>query len=201
MATNTISIELTDAAAKMLRAAQQESGGSAVIRFSADPEFRHRVEIGLVEPGDVIASSHGLAIHVAADSARRVAGSRLDFIPGRDGGIRIDNPNEPPRVRVMRSFELKHRLSTGEKLELLDVRGPDEREKAKIEGARALDLAALPYVDSLPKDTMLVFYCHWGNRAQKTATQYLLKGFRRVHNLAGGIDEWSLTVDPSVPRY
>ena len=198
---NTISIELTEAAAKMLRAAQQETGGREVVRFSADSEFRHRVEIGPPAAGDAIASSQGRAIHVAADSIRRVDGSRIDFVPGRDGGFRVDNPNEPPRVRMMRSFELKHRLSNGEKLELLDVRGPDEREKAKIEGARALDLAALPYVDNLPKDTMLVFYCHWGNRSHKTATQYLLKGFRRVHTLAGGIDEWSLTVDPSVPRY
>jgi adenylyltransferase/sulfurtransferase len=27
------------------------------------------------------------------------------------------------------------------------------------------------------------------------------QGFRRVKNLAGGIEAWSLTVDPSVERY
>jgi rhodanese-related sulfurtransferase len=27
------------------------------------------------------------------------------------------------------------------------------------------------------------------------------QGFDRVHNLRGGIEAWSLEVDPSVPRY
>jgi len=201
MATSGMSIELTEAAARTLRAAQQQAGGSEVIRFSVDPEFRHRLEIGPPAPGDVIADAQGLAVHVSADSARRASGSRVDFVPGKEGGFRVDNPNELPRVRVIRSFELKHRLSSGEKLELIDVRSAEEREKAKIEGSRALDLSAVAYLDALPKDTMLVFYCHWGNRAAKTAASFLLKGFRRVHNLAGGLDEWSITVDPSVPRY
>ena len=201
MGTSGISIDLTEAAARTLRAALQQAGGREVIRFSVDPEFRHRLELGPAAPGDLVADAQGLAIHVAADSARRAAGSRVDFVPGRDGGFRVDNPNELPRVRVMRSFELKHRLSAGEKIELIDVRAADEREKAKIDGSRALDLSAVAYLDALPKDTTLVFYCHWGNRASKLAAEYLVKGFRRVHNLAGGIDEWSITVDPSVPRY
>jgi monothiol glutaredoxin len=38
-------------------------------------------------------------------------------------------------------------------------------------------------------------------RSQTAAQQLIQNGFRNVYNLSGGIDAWSQTVDPSVPRY
>lgn len=201
MATSAISISLTEVAARTLRQALQQAAGSEVIRLSVDDEFRHRLQLGPAAPSDAVATVDGLAIHVDAASAARCNGSRLDFVPGKEAGFRIDNPNEVPRVSVMKSFELKHRLSIGEPLVLIDSRPPDEREKGQIAGARAFDPETAAYLETLAKDTRLVFYCHWGTRSRKLATEYLVKGFRRVHHLAGGIDEWSLTVDPSIPRY
>ena len=44
-------------------------------------------------------------------------------------------------------------------------------------------------------------HCHHGGRSQRAAEQLVAEGFREVYNLAGGIDAWSIEVDPTVPRY
>jgi len=43
--------------------------------------------------------------------------------------------------------------------------------------------------------------CHHGTRSAHVASFLVQRDFTRVLNLHGGIDAWSLTVDPSVPRY
>jgi rhodanese-related sulfurtransferase len=47
----------------------------------------------------------------------------------------------------------------------------------------------------------VVVHCHHGGRSAKACAQLAAAGFTRVENLEGGIDAWSLTVDPDVPRY
>ena len=47
----------------------------------------------------------------------------------------------------------------------------------------------------------IAFHCHHGIRSQEAAQQLLREGFRNVYNLKGGIDAWSQSIDPSVPRY
>jgi adenylyltransferase/sulfurtransferase len=51
------------------------------------------------------------------------------------------------------------------------------------------------------RDEPIVVYCHHGVRSAKAVRQLLEHGFASVENLDGGIEAWSLTVDPSVPRY
>ncbi len=63
------------------------------------------------------------------------------------------------------------------------------------------DEGAERLIETLPKDTPLVFHCHSGGRSQVAAERYRLRGFVNVHNLVVGIDAWSLHVDPTVPRY
>ena len=104
-------------------------------------------------------------------------------------------------IKALSLEELKEKLDAGEKLELVDVRTPEEREIASIEGARLLDDALLQELSRLDKDTTLVFHCHHGSRSQRAAEQFVAQGFRSVYNLTGGIDSWSLDVDPDVPRY
>jgi monothiol glutaredoxin len=84
---------------------------------------------------------------------------------------------------------------------LFDVRTPEERAIAHIEGARLLDQEVAKEIEKLPKDSLLVFHCHHGGRSQAAAEHFRDHGFTNVHNLAGGIDAWSVEVDPSVPRY
>ena len=99
----------------------------------------------------------------------------------------------------MASFEAA--LDAGESLHIFDVRVPDERLRAVIEGSRILDDEAAGFIESLPKDTKLVFYCHVGPRSQQAAEHFRLHGYTNVHNVVGGIDAWSQQVDSSIPRY
>jgi monothiol glutaredoxin len=104
-------------------------------------------------------------------------------------------------VRQLGVRELKAKLDAGERIELVDVRGPDERAIAQIPQARAWDEGTDRYLDGLPKDSAIVFHCHKGGRSQSAAEYLRRKGFTNVSNLAGGIDAWSQEVDPAVPRY
>lgn len=108
--------------------------------------------------------------------------------------------NEPPKVKQLTAQELKAMLDRGE-VTLFDVRPEDERAIAKIAVARSLDAAGQKYLLELERDSPIAFHCHHGIRSQEAAQQLLCKGFRNVYNLKGGIDGWSLTIDPSVPRY
>ena len=53
----------------------------------------------------------------------------------------------------------------------------------------------------LDRNAPIVFLCHHGPRSPNVAEQVLREGFKKVYNLSGGIEAWSATVDPKVPRY
>jgi rhodanese-related sulfurtransferase len=98
--------------------------------------------------------------------------------------------------------ELKQKLDQGEKLTLIDVREPWEYNIAKIEGAQLLPLGSLgTEYKKLDPNAEIVIHCHMGMRSMD-ATQFLLQqGFKNVKNLTGGINAWSMQIDPSVPKY
>ena len=87
-------------------------------------------------------------------------------------------------------------------LTLIDVRTPYEYELARIEGCRLVDDAlAKEIVETWPKDTPIVTICHHGIRSLDAAVYLRGQGFAKARSMRGGIDVWSMTVDPSVPRY
>jgi monothiol glutaredoxin len=145
-------------------------------------------------------SSNGLTLSLDAASARRADGVSIDFVDGPNGGFKIDNPNEPPRVKELSAQEVKNRLDRGELL-LFDVRPANERALASITAAKALDPAGQEFLMNLDRDTPVAFHCHHGIRSQAFAEQMLGQGFKNVYNLDGGIDAWSLQIEPAVPRY
>lgn len=85
---------------------------------------------------------------------------------------------------------------------LLDVREPDEREIAAIEPSLHIPMREVPQrLSELPKDREIVVYCHGGTRSAMIAGYLESRGYTEVANLSGGIDAWSRSVDPKVPRY
>jgi monothiol glutaredoxin len=104
-------------------------------------------------------------------------------------------------IRQLSAPELKAMLDGGTALELIDVRTPEERAVASLEGARLLDRQYHDDLLALDRDTPLVFQCHHGIRSQSAAEYFQQEGFRNLYNLQGGIDAWSRLVDPSIPRY
>jgi rhodanese-related sulfurtransferase len=105
--------------------------------------------------------------------------------------------------RNLSTDDVKAKLDAGETFRLIDVREPEEHATAQIAGAELLPLSqARDWIDTLPPDAEIVFFCHHGGRSQQIA-QYVTSqlGFRNVANMVGGIEEWSLRIDPQVPRY
>jgi len=92
--------------------------------------------------------------------------------------------------------------STPERVLLLDVREPFERELAVIEPSVHIPMGEVPSrADEIPRDRELIVYCHGGTRSMMVAGFLEGLGFTSIANLSGGIDAWSVKVDPSVPRY
>ena len=113
----------------------------------------------------------------------------------------MTRPDEPPPVIQLSAAELKEMIESGQAFELVDVRTDDERAFAAIGGSRLLDQAYHDHLLALDRETPIVFQCHHGIRSQGAAEYFLSHGFRHLYNLRGGIDAWSVLVDPSVPRY
>ena len=180
---------------------QQAQGDTGSLRIQVDEGFQYGIGIDDKRPGDMEVISNGVTILVDPDSAKRADGMTLDFREGSDGGVVIDNPNEPAQVNQLSVTELKALMDDGTALELLDVRTDDERETAIIEGSRQFTRESMTYLEGLDKGAMLVLHCHHGGRSQQAAEQLRGKGFSNLHNVVGGIDAWSLEIDSSVPRY
>ena len=85
---------------------------------------------------------------------------------------------------------------------LLDVREPWEYEKARIAGAQLVPMRDVPKrLDEIDQDKEVVAICHHGGRSAQVAMFLEKAGYAKVHNLVGGVDAWSRTVDPTVPLY
>jgi rhodanese-related sulfurtransferase len=99
-------------------------------------------------------------------------------------------------------IELKQRLERGEALAVLDVREPEEVRIAALPHALQIPMNDIPArIAELDRDAQWVVLCHHGIRSAQVAMYLARMGFTHVANLRGGIEEWSLTVDPTVPRY
>jgi adenylyltransferase/sulfurtransferase len=97
---------------------------------------------------------------------------------------------------------LSARLASGEALDIVDVREPHEFAIARIEGARLIPLASLESrLNELSPDREIIVHCKAGGRSAQAVKRLRAAGFKRVFNLAGGIQRWSHDVDPKVPIY
>jgi rhodanese-related sulfurtransferase len=98
--------------------------------------------------------------------------------------------------------QVKDLLDAGQAPVLLDVREPEEVALVRIAGAVHIPMGDIPgRLHELDPDAAIVVYCHHGIRSANVAAFLMQRDFTSVANLSGGIDAWSLTVDPSLPRY
>jgi rhodanese-related sulfurtransferase len=98
-------------------------------------------------------------------------------------------------------LEVKQLLEAKE-VELLDIRTREEYEAVHIDGALFLDHALMQQIlANAPKESFLVFADHKGPRSLDAAAYFAGHGFTNIKCMRGGIDAWSLQVDPSLPRY
>jgi len=188
-------------AADMIRGATRDRPGMAV-HLRIDAGWQHTLSLAPPAEDDLRVMIDDLALYLDPWSAARADGLSVRLEEQLAGTrFQFDNPNAPPPVRQLAVTALREKLDRGEDLVLIDVRGDDERGKASIAGALPWNEDTDRYLDSLPRDAQIVCHCHHGGRSQQAAEYLRSRGYTNVHNLTGGIDAWSLEVDPSVPRY
>ena len=121
-----------------------------------------------------------------------------------EGFCGIPEPEAQIELPSLGAVDLAARIKAKQPFLLLDVREPDEFERARIPTAQLIPLGELESrLDELRewKDRDIVVQCHLGGRSASACRILLANGFNRVENLDGGIEAWSLTVDSDVPRY
>ncbi len=98
--------------------------------------------------------------------------------------------------------DFKQKREAGEKVTLLDVREPWERQTAAIEPSSHIPMGDIPArVQELDPDEHIVVYCHHGVRSMNVTAWLRQQGFESVQSLRGGIDRWSREIDSRVPLY
>lgn len=100
--------------------------------------------------------------------------------------------------------QLAGELADGAPVVLLDVRQPWEHELAALPNSVLIPLNELAERASeiaAPTGARLVAYCHHGIRSRAAAALLAHLGLPDAVSLAGGIEAWSLRIDPTVPRY
>jgi rhodanese-related sulfurtransferase len=118
--------------------------------------------------------------------------------------------DDASRIVALAVTQLKALFDAGGPLVLLDVRESVERAHCAIRtSAKTVDLhfpmgeipTRLVELRARTSGLPVVVYCHHGVRSMAVAQWLATRGFERLNNLEGGIDAWSLQVDPAVPRY
>jgi rhodanese-related sulfurtransferase len=106
------------------------------------------------------------------------------------------------RAMQIEPRELSGRLAAGEKILLLDVRAREEFDAVKLPGADFFTQDLMQEISNKwPRENLLVIYDHQGQRSMDAAAYFQGHGFENVKSLRGGIDAWSVEVDPKLPRY
>jgi len=100
--------------------------------------------------------------------------------------------------------EVNSLIQTGADFLLVDVREMDEYQTASIGGSILIPLGQVktslnqlePY-----RDKRIVVHCHHGGRSLRAAMALRQLGFSGAQSMAGGIEDWSLSINPQIPRY
>jgi len=193
-------ITVTPAAAEKIREAMEGHEGIA-LHFQVDASWSSQFNLAPPQGNEIASESNGIEVLMDIATAQRARGAVVDWVSTMQGeGLAIDLPQAPAPVRQMTVQELAEHLQAGE-ITLVDVRGPDERSRASIEGSLALDRETIEELEKMPKDTRLAFLCHHGNSSMGAAEYFRKQGFTNISNVAGGIHAWSMEIDSSVPSY
>lgn len=101
--------------------------------------------------------------------------------------------------------DVKRRLDSGEAMVLLDVREPSEFALCSIRGAQLLPMNTVPSrltdIQRMAESRPLVVYCHHGVRSLNVVQWLQRQRIDNCQSMEGGIERWSLEIDPGVPRY
>lgn len=99
--------------------------------------------------------------------------------------------------------ELKQRLDSGDDIQIIDVREPDEVAIARLPNSIHIPLGqVVNRMSEIDPARETVVHCKMGGRSTRAIEALKRSGFTgNLVNLTGGINAWSNEVDPSVAKY
>jgi len=116
-------------------------------------------------------------------------------------GVRGEEATVSTGVPEIQVEELKRMLDAGEDPYILDVREPHEYRICNL-GGHLIPLGELPRrLHELDSSREIVAHCRSGGRSAKAIALLRQAGFKKVHNLAGGILAWADRIDRTMPKY
>ncbi len=106
-------------------------------------------------------------------------------------------------MKQITATELKTRLDSGDDIQMIDVRQPDEYAFARIDGTKLIPLGEiLQRMSEIDQTRETVVLCKMGGRSARAIDALERSGFSgKLTNLVGGITAWSNDVDQSIPKY
>lgn len=113
----------------------------------------------------------------------------------------MNTPTELPME--ISAEEVQRLLAETESCLLVDCRETVEHEIGAIQGALLLPMNETPARLEELRSTKqrVIVYCHHGMRSLHVVRYLRQNGIDQSQSMAGGIDRWSCTVDPEIPRY
>ncbi len=99
---------------------------------------------------------------------------------------------------------VKQKIDSGESFLLLDCREQSEYDTVKIPQAVLIPMSVIQErVAELEqyRDVPLIVHCHHGGRSLRVANWLRGQGYTQAQSMAGGIDDWAVHIDQSLPRY
>ena len=104
--------------------------------------------------------------------------------------------------------QLREQLASDHPPLLLDVREMWEYDTARIDGSKLTGSKLIPMNEiparaftELDEEQPIAVLCHHGARSLSVAVWLRNQGFDQAQSVSGGIDAWSRSIDPTVPRY
>jgi rhodanese-related sulfurtransferase len=100
--------------------------------------------------------------------------------------------------------DVRRKLDDGDDFLFVDCREADEYALVHLDSARLFPMSemALRIGELEPhRDCEIVIHCHHGGRSLQVAAWLRGQGFAHASSMAGGIDQWALEIDSSLPRY
>ena len=117
-------------------------------------------------------------------------------------GIRGEEVEAKITVPELTPVQVKKMMDEKKPFVLVDVREPHEYEICKIEGSILIPLGDVAKrMSELNSADEIVVHCRSGKRSADAVELLMKAGFRKIHNLQGGVLAWADQVDPAMPKY
>ncbi|XP_051134041.1 rhodanese-like/PpiC domain-containing protein 12, chloroplastic isoform X2 [Andrographis paniculata] len=185
------------------RAAQGEDLSDLAVEYSICPSKEEGGMLGWVKKGQMVPEFEDAAFNAPLN---KIVSCKTNF-----GWhlLQVLSEREESVLQQIQPIELHENLqdpSFVEEAQLIDVREPDEVAQASLPGFKVLPLRQFanwgPEIAQKfdpEKDTYVL--CHHGMRSMQVAQWLQSQGFRKVFNIDGGIHQYAVKADPSIPTY